>query len=47
MEQEKLLSMKIVVDKNSSKHVKACNMHSGKIFVKACNMHSGKILVKL
>ena len=37
MEQEKLLSMKIVVDKNSGK-----NMH-----VKACNMHSGKILVKL
>ena len=28
MEQEKLLSMKIVVNKNSSKHVKACNMHS-------------------
>ena len=26
MEQEKLLSMKIAVDKNSSKHVKACNM---------------------
>ena len=34
MEQEKLLSMKIVVDKNSSKHVKAFNMHSGKILVK-------------
>ena len=34
MEQEKLLSMKIVVDENSSKHVKACNMHSGKILVK-------------
>ena len=33
MEQEKLLSMKIVVDKNSSEHVKACNMHSGKILV--------------
>ena len=33
MEQKKLLSMKIVVDKNS-KHVKACNMQSGKILVK-------------
>ena len=28
MEQGNLLSMKIVVDKNSSKHVKACTMHA-------------------
>ena len=34
MGQEKLFSMKIVVDKNSSKHVKAGNMHSEKILVK-------------
>ena len=30
--------MKIVVDKNSSKHVKACNMQSGKIL--ATNIRS-------